>query len=269
MKEILKYIVVIALLVSFSACDKEEVMTFEGERGINFINYESAYGTYEDDYKNLKSEHNFVMDYSEGDDITMTLPDYQIEIGVQLEGEFSDVPIKVKVKADAVEGYDMADIVLPDEIVIEPGEYRTHFSVTCKQPKVYNRELKAKLVFDYANSDVVAGTKERQEYIITVSDALIWEDMYVDSLQGWNDMCSPYLGTADDVKIRFIYVALKKGGYNYIWANACYQYIAQGRPTWGFTNYEKNCIRQQLDAYNEAHDEPLSELDGTLVTFPF
>ena len=266
MKKIFSYLAMLSLLVSFYSCEKEEVMTFEGDRGINFVIYESAYDSYTDDYKNLESEHNFFTDYALG--TSMELADFQVEVGVQLEGTYSDTPIKVKVKAENVEGYEPVEVVLPEEIVIEPGEYRAHFSVSCKQPKAYNKEFKTKLVFDYSNSDVIAGSKERQEYVITVSDEASWEDMYVEDLEEWNLRFSPYLGTAGDVKIRFIYTALKTINYHYNWTNSLYYYIVMGRPSWAFTSREMDCLRTQLDSYNASHDTPLKELDGTLVTFP-
>ena len=270
MKTFLNYMTIMALLLTFSSCEEEEVMTFDSERGVNFVIYSSAYGTYTDDYENLKSEHNFVKDYGSVQEVTMTLPDYMVEVGVQLEGEFSDKPVKVKVKAEAVEGYDLAQVELPEEVVIEPGEYRAHFTVACKQPKEYNKEYKVKLVFDYANSDVIAGTKERQEYVITVSDELIWEDMYVSDLANWNEVCSPYLGEGGDVKLRFIYVGLKPLGYNYNTVKSgCYYYVYMGRPTSGFREkYELTYLRNSLAEYNASHDNPLTELDGTPVTFP-
>ena len=270
MKTFLNYMTIMALLLTFSSCEEEEVMTFDSERGVNFVIYSSAYGTYTDDYENLKSEHNFVKDYGSVQEVTMTLPDYLVEVGVQLEGEFSDKPVKVKVKAEAVEGYDLAQVELPEEVVIEPGEYRAHFTVVCKQPAEYNKEYKVKLVFDYANSDVIAGTKERQEYVITVSDELIWKDMYVSDLANWNAIWSQYLGEGGDVKLRFIYVGLKQGGYNYNTTNSgAYYYGSMGRPTVGFREkYELTYLRNALAEYNASHDSPLAELDGTLVTFP-
>ena len=87
MKTFLNYMTIMALLLTFSSCEEEEVMTFDSERGVNFVIYSSAYGTYTDDYENLKSEHNFVKDYGSVKEVTMTLPDYLVEVGVQLEGE--------------------------------------------------------------------------------------------------------------------------------------------------------------------------------------
>ena len=141
------------------------------------------------------------------------------------------------------------------------------FLISCEE---YNKEFKAKLVFDYANSDVIAGTKERQEYVITVSDELIWEDMYVSDLANWNEVCSPYLGEGGDVKLRFIYVGLKPLGYNYNTVKSgCYYYVYMGRPTSGFREkYELTYLRNSLAEYNASHDNPLTELDGTPVTFP-
>ena len=266
MKTIFNYMTIMALLLTFTGCEEEEVMTFGEERGVNFVIYEAAYGTYKDDYKNLETEYNFFKEYA--NNTTMELPPYQVSIGVQLEGEFSDKPLKVKVKAEPVEGYEQLAVELPEEVIVEAGEYRANFTVACARPSVYNEECKVKIVFDYDNSDVIAGTKERQEYIITLKDEAIWEDMYVASLEEWNEKYSPYIGTAGEVKVRFIYTALKNINYHYAWTNSLYYYIIMGRPTWGFTATEMDCLRTQLEAYNASHDVPLAESDGTLVTFP-
>lgn len=273
MKTIFNYITILSLLFAFVGCTEEEVMTFDGERGVNFVVYDAGYDKYTDDYENLVSEHNFITDYSTSK--AMELDPYQIAIGVQLEGTYSEQPIRIKVKAEAVEGYEMAEVELPEEIIIEPGEYQANFVVACKQPLTYNKEYKTKLVFDYANSDVVAGTKERQAYIITAVDKAIWEDMYLESLEDWNQKISPYLGTAGEVKIRFIYAALARHiywgsqNYSYVMVNESF-YWAYGvnRPSWGFSATEMNLLRSELELYNTEHATPLAELDGTLVTFP-
>ena len=110
MKTIFNYMTIMALLLTFTGCEEEEVMTFGEERGVNFVIYEAAYGTYKDDYKNLETEYNFFKEYA--NNTTMELPPYQVSIGVQLEGEFSDKPLKVKVKAEPVEGYEQLAVEL-------------------------------------------------------------------------------------------------------------------------------------------------------------
>ena len=63
MKTIFNYMTIMALLLTFTGCEEEEVMTFGEERGVNFVIYEAAYGTYKDDYKNLETEYNFFKEY--------------------------------------------------------------------------------------------------------------------------------------------------------------------------------------------------------------
>ena len=49
-------------------------------------------------------------------------------------------------------------------------------------------------MFDYANSDVVAGTKERQKVKVTVKDVTDWGGMYVSDEDEWNAYYSDVLG---------------------------------------------------------------------------
>lgn len=268
MKTIYQYLAVAFLAFAFGACSEEEVSTFNSERGVNFVIYNAYYDSYEDDYENLESEYNFYTDYST--QASMTLQPCSVQVGVQLEGTFSDQPVRIKVKAEAVEGYETPEVTLPEEIIIPANEYQANFTVLCSQPKEYEKEYKVKLVFDYANSDVVAGTKERQEYIVTVSDQTLWEDMYVENAEGWSSTYSSTLGAYGPVKIRYIFMIMAKNyqeSYNSVRVTYLYTKSGGNYNMWyGFLGI-MDLMEEDLAAYNATLASPLCEPDGTPVAF--
>lgn len=269
------FVGVLFALTCLASCKQEEVKTFTAERGINFVLYDSSMQEYEDDYEKLSLEHNFFEDYAEQ---SWNVSDFSQEIGIQLEGTFSDEPIAVKVKAEAVDGYELPELDFPSECVIEAGEARAHFTVVCKKPTVYDKVYKAKLVFDYAASKLVAGTKERQSFDITISDASAWEDMYVSNEAEWNSCYSSLLGTYGPVKGRFIFISLgtsEDSGsyYGESYKSICQRFYNQknGWGSNGFNNTNtKWYMNNALDWYWESHGGvELAEADGTPVTFNF
>ena len=58
------YLILTFASICLASCKQEEVKTFSSERGVNFVNYDDWSKTYEDDYKSLKLEHNFLEDYA-------------------------------------------------------------------------------------------------------------------------------------------------------------------------------------------------------------
>lgn len=268
MKKLFNYMMFMSLLLTFSACEEEEVMTFDAERGINFVNYDANYDQYTDDYKRLVAEYDFYKQYAK--EASMELKPCTLSVGLQLEGNFSDKPLKVKIKAEAIEGYEMPEITLPEEVVIEAGSYQANFPVICSQPKDYEKDYKAKLVIDYVNSDVKAGTKERQTYEISVSDKTNFKEMWVENETEWNADFAEYLGNFGGTKVRFVFASLAKL-YGNSYNNTCtiYRYTQIGGSYlfYGFYYYGYD-VYYDLEDYNSTHDEPLCEPDGTLVEIP-
>lgn len=270
-----KYIALLLLpTLTLCSCSEEEVPVFSSDRGVNFVLYDGDSDEYTDNYEQLSYEYNFFNDYP---DAGFSLSDVSTSVGIQLEGTFSDEPITVHIKAAAVDGYDMPDIEFPSEVRIEAGEYRANFTVTCKHPADYDKVYKAELTFDYGASGLVAGTKERQKYVITLSDAARWDDMYVTNETEWNAAYSQYLGNYSPVKCRFIMVALGKNedyglgpymGKSY--SSIMYYYYYTPNKWGGFESSRvQGYLSDGLEWYEEATGEPLTENDGTPVTFKF
>ncbi len=202
------YIIYGLLLCSLfmaAACSQYEIEPFTAGRGINFVKYNMFYKEYKDSYKELEEEHNFFVDYA--GEKGWEADEHVFAVGVKLEGRFSDDSIKVKFKLLPVEGYEMPVLEVPDSCVINPRESQNYIRIVCKKPEVYDRVYKARLVFDYAASGLVPGTKERQEYLITASDASDWKGMDVANEEEWNSAYAHVLGNYGPMKARFILVS--------------------------------------------------------------
>lgn len=269
------FISLLFLALTLTACSEEEVPVFSSDRGINFVLYDTLYQEYTDDYEELYYEHNYFKDYP---DKGWNLPDVAFGVGVQLEGTFSEQPITVHIKAEPVDGYDMPEIEFPGSCVIEAGEYRANFKVVCKKPAELEKTYKATLTFDYEASGLVAGTKERQQYEITISDASEWDDMYVANETEWNSTYGDLLGDYGPIKGRLILVANGKdedygagswSGKSYTNIMYIYYYTKMGY-SGGFSSWSvQNNLEYGLEAYEYYQGKPLTEADGTPVTFKF
>lgn len=254
-----------AFLMALVGCKEEEVDTFNSAPGINFLT-DNGYGVYVDDYENLLTEEDFFTAYFTQKTIDITT-ETTIPLCVQLEGRLSDKPLKISLKAISEDGYEMPELEMPGDSSFAPGEYQKVFNVKVRKP-AYGEERRCYITFDYDNSDVVAGTKERQKYEIIVSDKTPWSDMGVTDEASWNAAFSGALGQYGDVKVRFIQAAFAMDR----WYSPQQVYITYTRhlenPNFGFTTQMINTIKRYLNEYNSTHDTPLHEVDGTPVTFP-
>lgn len=252
------------VLVAFTSCKEEEVEPFSGAPGLNFtIKQGNQWVDNATSYENLFSSVDFYAYYAEKGTIDLDYVD--VQVCVQLEGRISDKPLKIRLKAEPVEGYEMADLEMPSDSVMAPGTYQKVFTIRCKKPADEN-EYKAVIKVDYFNSDFVPGTMERQQYELTVKDQTNWEDMEVSNADEWNAAFSSVLGNYGPVKVRFIQAALGAAGYSSM--SISYKYYYQlYYPAYGFNAQIMGIIKDALTEYNSTHDKPLSEADGTPVTF--
>lgn len=263
---------IIALAV-FTSCAEEEVQPFSGEPGINFMAPDGNGGFYDNttSYQYLSSECNFYGYYqSKG---TLDIDYVDVQVCLQLEGRLSDKPLNIRLKAEAEDGYEMPELEMPGDSVMEAGTYQRKFNIRVKRPAVYDTEYRAIIKVDYDNSDVVAGTMERQEYELVVKDETDWEGMQVSAtdeagrIEEWNYYFSSVLGNYGPVKVRFIQAALGEAGYSASSISYKYLYQAYGYPSYGFNANIMGILNDALDQYNATHDKPLAEADGTVVTF--
>ena len=254
----------------FIGCKEQEVETFHAERGINFVNYSTYSREFSDDYEHLEAEVNFFTKYAgkTGWDIQ---PD-TIYAGLQIEGTLPDTLVRVKLKVMPVSGYELPDISVPDYVDLHTGQYQASFRIVCQKPKDYDKHYKAQILVDYANSDVVPGTAERQAYTVTVCDSTAWNDIRVTDEADFNKSYGKYLGSYGPVKTRFLFVTFGQSGpVGGTYSVICDQVFYYSKQGWGgFANaYYQSFIKSALDSYNQTAGSPLAEPDGTLVKFNF
>ncbi len=253
------------VLLAFTSCKEEEVEPFTGTPGLNFM-YQKATDYWTDEsnnYEYLSSTVDFYGYYNTKKTIDLDYVD--VKVCLQLEGRISDKPLKIRLKAEAEDGYEMADLVMPSDSVMDPGTYRKVFTIRCKRPEM-EKEYRAIIKVDYDNSDFVPGTMERQQYELVVKDQTNWEDMEVSNADEWNTSYASVLGSYGPIKVRFIQAALGAAGYTS--GSISYKYYYQKYyPAYGFNDNLMTILKDALTEYNSTHDTPLSEPDGTPVTF--
>ncbi len=272
MKKKYNYLIGLLFATLFAACSEEEVQPFSDAPGVNFMERTVASNgkvSWGEGYTKLSLSVNFVDSfYAKG---IYGVEEREIPLRVQLEGRLSDTPLKVKFKVLPVveeeEEYDLPEVIVPEEAVeIKPGEYTAYATFIYKRPAVLGKEYRARIAIDYENSDVVAGTKERQYYTLSIQDTFKWSSMYIESKEEWDTYYASLLGDFGEEKVRFLMYVMKAViGANFDYA--CY-YTVNGPAAYGFQRYMQN-IKDALEAYNAEHpDAPAKEADDTLITFP-
>lgn len=257
----------VAALSAFTACNEETVQPFSAEAGINFLEPAGSSSAWTEGYTGLSYAIDFMSIYEKG---SYGVEDGTFTLRVALEGRLSDIPYKVRFKVEPVEGYDTPVISVPSEATeIAAGEYTADAVFSYQKPEQYNTTYRAYIVFDYENSDVVAGTKERQKFLVEIKNAFDYtEDMYVSTMEEWEEVYEPILGKYGEEKMRFLIAVLTKlrttledaAYYTYYYPSYAQYYGLQG--------YMQN-VRDALNEYNAEHpDAPVREADGTPVTFP-
>lgn len=267
---ITKLYILSIIFLCLTACTEEQIETFQAERGINFVSYNSYNKEFTDNYQKLSTDINFFTKYA--DKTAWDIQPDTIYIGLQIEGKIPENEVKVKLKLENVEGYTPADIDIPQEVVFAKGQYQIPVQVICKKPTTYDKLYKSQIVVDYNNSDVVAGTKERQKYIVTVSDSTDWNAISVKDEADFNNVYGKYLGNYGPIKTRFLFVSLGKassvGGTYSVLCQQLFYYTKMG---WGgvANTSIQQIIKTALNTYNSNNSIPLSEPDGTPVAFNF
>lgn len=269
MKKIYYSILTLLSASLFAACQKEEVYSFIGEPGINFTEQTYKEGdlpstTHDpDDPKNFTYQSTYASKYAAG----RYGEKYDtIHVQAKMEGSLQDHPLRVNLKAEPVEGVAFPNLVIAQDSVVKPGKYLVRIQVLVERPAILDSTYQARITFDYENSDVAAGTEERQSIILEASDTyeLKSENMYVDTEADWNLYYGAILGPYGPEKARFIYsVFMGRTPTLYMYTN-----YYPNVPDYGFAgNMDK--LVTALNEYNAAHpDAPVQEADGTLVTFP-
>lgn len=249
-----------------ASCTKEEIPSFMGEPGINFTSQDYSLGDMPSSYRDpddpdkMGYSTNFASHYEKG----RFADKYDtVYVKAKLEGTLQDHPLRVNLAYEPVEGYETPMLVLPKDSVIKPGEYYVRMAVLVAPAAAYNQEYRAKITFDYANSDVVAGSEERQSVILTTSDMyeVNQENMLVGDENEWNTVYGPYIGAYGPVKVRFILSVFQDSTYRMYMLTSWY---GEG---YGFAlSSNLETLQTALDEYTAKYG-PLKEPDGRVVSF--
>lgn len=263
MKAIYNIFLIVLAAFLFWSCDKEEVSPFIGEAGINFTSQgynlgDIAYNQNDPDNPDqMDYTSNFLSHYQKGqfDDKYDT-----VYVQAKLEGILQERALRVNLSYKSVDGYDTPNLILSKDSVIKAGEYLVRIAVLIERPAAYNIEYRAQITFDYANSDVVPGSEERQSIILKTSDTyeINYENMFVSDEAEWNSCYESVLGKYSPERVRFI-LSVFKGETTMLYMRTNY-YKA------GFEN-RMDELREALAEYNSTHDDILKEVDGTPITF--
>ena len=259
MKKTIKNILALAAICLMWSCDKAEVPVYDSPTAVNFL-APDGYGGFKDNYLNLNTEINLYQEYLN----TMDVGKKELLIGFQIEGLIPEKELKVRFSTEAVEDVEQASVELPTDTVFRVGQYMQTATVLCLKPAEMEKTYSTYITFDYANSDVVAGTKERQKFKVTIKDVTDWDGMYVTDESEWNEYYSDVLGKYGPMKVRFVLYALGKTGMTYGSIGYKYYYTPY-YPSYGLAPY-LDYLKETLAEYNAANGT-LTEPDGTPVSF--
>lgn len=255
----------IIAFAGFTSCNEETVEPFTAEAGINFLEPTGSSDSWGTGYSNLFYTGDFFTLYNNG---LYGQESNDFRLRVALEGRLAPTAHKVRFLVEPVEGYATPEITIPEDgVEIVAEEYTADATFSYKKPAQYSTEYRANIVFDYANSDVVAGTTERQKFLVIVKDEFKWSSMYVENRAEWDEAFVPVLGAFGEEKVRFLTATFAQLGKSLLYASyyTKYDYYAE---YYGLQASMPQVI-QALNDYNAEHpDSPVKEADGTLVTFP-
>lgn len=260
MKKNILYLIALAMITMLGSCSQEEIETYNSPTGINFLASDGN-GGFTDNYQNLSKEINLYTEYMN----TMDIKDVELKVGFQVEGLIPDKDMKVAFTSEAVDGFEKLDIQAPTDTVVKAGTYMQTATILCQKPAGFGKTYATNICFDYANSDFVAGTKERQKFKVIIKDETLWEDMWVEDENEWNEYFSSTIGKYGPMKVRFVLYALAKKGLSYSSINYKYYYTVT-YPSYGLVP-QLDYLQSELEAYNASHGTPLTEPDGTVVSF--
>lgn len=248
-KSILYVIILWAVSYGLVGCTEIQPEKFSDANGINF----RSYGTsgWSDDALGLKRANNFGVNFKE-----WNAPQDTVTIQVKLEGLTSELPLKIKLKGEKVEKFKMAEVIFADDYAFASGENLAELSVILKRPELADTVYQVNVVVDYAGSDVVAGTKERQKFLLEIKDEMTLKMVQITEAD-WDESIEWALGPYSKTRLRFVAYALKLTDFrNMAW--------------YGPSSKQQQQVKDKLKEYNDAHPgKPVLDDDGTRLSFDF
>ncbi|MEG1950307.1 MAG: DUF4843 domain-containing protein [Odoribacter sp.] len=237
-KSILYMMSFLITLCYLTGCSEYEMVKYTGESAINFMAGENGEGG--DDAEGLFLAYNFGLQYAE-----WNIPQDTIFLKMKLEGNLTNQSLHIKLKAEKEAEFAQSEIVFADDYTIETGQYTVLVPLIIKRPTERDSIFKVKVTVDYENSDVIAGTKERQAFVLEISDQLTL-DMAKLSERNWERMIEYDFGVYTNTKLRFMVYALQEIDLSS-----------------GLSEEQVDQIRAKLVEYNAAHPgKPVLDDDG-------
>lgn len=232
-----------------SSCHYEEMPLYEDIFRINFLGTDKD-NKDTDDPSTFKAEYNFGTNVG-GDTVLVDT----VRVKVRLLGDLSGEPLKITLAARKYGEASLADVEFQNPYELTDSAYRAVLNVVIKRPVERDKEFKAQLYFDYANSDVQSGIDSLQTYLLTVKDELTLEMCGLDE-DFWETDVKGVMGAYSNNKLRFCVKALKSTNFG-TWYYG-YYYIMRAATT----------CREELQKYNDAHpDDKLKDENGNLISF--
>lgn len=247
MKNHMKYIGGILLGIALlSSCHDAEMIQYSDVPRICFIGSDNR-GNDSYDATTLGASTNFGLSLK-GD----TLQCDTLLVIVRLMGDVAINPLEVYLSSETLGDAEQPEFVFFNPYVIKDSAYRAVLKVGVNRPSERNKEYKANLIFDFAQSDVASGLDSLLRYPVTVSDEVNWEILKITE-DDWETYIAPNFGPYSDTKVRFMITAMKMTDFSIL--------------TWNYYRYLIIC-QDALKHYNEVNPgNPLKDENGNLITF--
>ncbi|SPY35487.1 Uncharacterised protein [Porphyromonas cangingivalis] len=252
-----------ATLCLLHACKEENVETFSGDTGVVF----KSFGGVDIDNDDFEVNIN-LFEYFAKQQFGYPLEKFEIPVKLSIEGHTPTKRLRVKVIAQTVKNTEPMKMEIPD-VYFEPGKNSTEFKLRILSLDKYDVLMGAKIAIDYAESDVVAGVKGRQDVRLTIIDQAVktherarqfTEEDFLDSFE-------KHLGKYGPVKHRFLVSIPPIQQIPFI-DRVVYSHIYPDQKEYGLEGALPE-FKKKLAEYNTTHPEtPLKEPDGSLVTLP-
>jgi len=240
----------VVALVCATACKEHQMEYYTVAPTINFMGLNNN-GIPIDQPSALRAEVQF------GN--TIPIPDSTntaiLQVHVRLQGRLSDRPLRISLATESDGAAPLATVKPTNPYILEESAWQMILRIPVERPAERHTTYRAKLVFDYADSDVGRGVDELQEYVITVRDALTREDIGITETVWLRDI-QPVIGPYSETKARFMVMAMGRRDLGTAFM-------------WGVNANHQNILRTALNNYNTnvSPDNPLRDENGDLVSF--
>lgn len=182
-------------IVSLVSCNKSEIPFFSDKDGVNFYSTNEDNPTSDEEF-----EYEVKFNYVFTDEIELHAP-----IFIQGRASEADRNISFIITDSTAVAPEMSI----EKVVIKAGETEGVVRIKIKRPANNTDELISYVTIDPDNSDFKAGTEERQQIIVNVTDMNNYEDFNMSDWMWEENSLDYYIGAFSFGKVRFICNILK------------------------------------------------------------